>query len=857
MTQPNMLPVTTHLPALNKKISESSSLVLVASPGAGKTTVFPISMLDSAWLSGKKIIMLEPRRLAAKAAACRMAALIGNDVGKTVGYQIRFEKKSCSATKLEILTEGLLLRRLQNDPYLDDAACVIFDEFHERNLHSEISLALIREIQQTVRPDLKIVVMSATFDPMPVSKYLGGSTVYEISSPQYSTEFFWQPSPVLSEVPRVVCSTIIEILRTDREANGILSFLPGEAEIFSTMSLLKTFSETQKMLIMPLYGAMPFREQEMAILPQNLRKIVLATNIAETSLTIDGINRVVDSGLCRQMRYDQNTGIERLEYRRISRASADQRAGRASRTSPGKVFRLWSQPEHNEMDAETQPEILRADLSGVLLELSAWGKPDPEMIEWLQKPSEISVKSALNLLLMLKAIDRKGNITAKGRQLIKFPLSPRLAAVVINAVESGIPLAGCRVAAIISERDFIQRNRDVVQADICDRLEIVGNSEKDISNSVFPIDKKILENVRKVADQLFQIYQSLSVSGNDNHNSNLHFHSGRNYDRKLIKKAVLAGFPDRVAKKRNNSWLMTGGRGFRLHNDCNMINSEIIAAISADAGSERDGIIRSAVEVEEKWLNEIFPELISESRNLIWDAEKKTVSARQIRRFCDLVLSETNIAIQPDDYSEISEILAKELSKEMIDSIFSNPDGNSEIITMLRRIELLRPCPESKNFPQIDISWLKGNFREFAYGCRSYSDLKEKSIKRFIEDSLDFRHKELLEKLVPEKIQVPSGSRIKINYPQNDSPYIAVRIQEIFGWKSSPAILNGRMPLVFHLLSPASRPIQITRDLSNFFKTVYPEIRKSMRADYPKHYWPEDPFTALPCRGTKRLNSHI
>ncbi|MBF0545760.1 MAG: DEAD/DEAH box helicase [Candidatus Riflebacteria bacterium] len=907
------LPITPSLGKIREILSSNSSLVLTASPGAGKTTLIPLALLEAPWTQGKKIVMLEPRRIATKAAAHRMASILESRVGDVVGYQIRFEKRSGPQTRLEILTEGLLMRRLQSDPYLEDTACVIFDEFHERNLHSEIGLAQIKELQQTVREDIKIVVMSATFDPVPVSRYLCNCPIFEVSSPPHPLEIMWFPSPAFSEIPEEIAKTILNIVVHDKSDGDILAFLPGEGEIFRTISLLSNRPETAGFLILPLFGSLPLERQEEAMSRQSRRKIVVATNVAETSVTIEGVNKVVDSGWCRRMYFDRNTGLEKLENKRISRASADQRSGRAARTGPGVTYRLWSPLEHAEMEAETPPEITRSDLSGCLLELAVWGKPDPEKIDWLLSPPPDSIKNAIELLNLLGAIDKSGKPTVLGELMAGLPLSPRLAAMLLYGKSAGLENDCAEIVAQLSERDIFQRTQESVfppanvtnsSSDVLVRLDALHNfQDYDF------IDRRALENVKKIAEQLIEIVKKCNFDRNrtslshpqneksfqqkapgtsaakfdqnaiklDKNPANFvksaselqkEFSGSKSNSKKLsspdwqtgLLKSILAAYPDRVAKRRkplserdskSSSFLMVGGRGFKLHNQSSVRDAELIVAVSADSGQDREGTIRMASRIEKNWLIELFPQLVCTSRGFVWDAEKEMVCAKTTIRFLDLPISESPSDIKPDESEKVSELVAQEARKDLYKSISWNDDA----FQIIKRIELARSCPMGKNIPLIDEKWLSENLSHFAFNCRSFAELREKSIKRFIENSLEYRQIETLNSLVPEKMTVPSGSNIRIQYPRDNSPFLAVRIQEIFGWTSTPTILGGRLPLVIHLLSPASRPLQITQDLTGFFKNVYQTIKKEMRANYPRHYWPEDPFTAVAQRGPKKRGS--
>lgn len=856
------LPIDPFLPDIRKRLDEASALVLTASPGAGKTTKVPLALLEASWLAGKKIVMLEPRRVAARAAARRIAALHGSPLGETVGYQVRFDRMIGPRARIEILTEGLLTRRLQSDPFLEDVGAVIFDEFHERSLHADLALALCREIRETVRPDLRLIVMSATLAAEPVSRFLG-------DAPRLQVPGFLHPVTVsrlerspTHPLPQVVAGSVLRALAADPDGGDLLVFLPGEGEIYRVLGLLESEPACRDLLILPLHGTLPLEKQDQALFPQARRKVILATNIAETSLTIEGVTTVIDSGLCRRLRLDPATGLERLETERISRASADQRTGRAGRLGPGRAVRLWTASDEQQMVPDIPPEIARIDLTGLVLELAAWGKPDPMSLPWLEPPPVPTINAARDLLRLLGAIDETGKVTPTGRRMVDLPVHPRVARMVLQARHERLDAIGADLAALIGEKDLVLREArrsgslPVGPSDLLARLDLLESARaanfRGSGGSLGGIDLRAAQSVDRVAGQLRDMIRRLPASKEP-------VPDRADLDQAALR-VLLAGFPDRVAKRRerppgstgsaDTSYLMVGGRGLRLHSESVVRDAELVIAVAAE-GSGNDAVVRMASRIDAGWLMQVFPHAVREERELAWDGTRKSVGVRRRLRYADLVLSETIESLRKDDLEPALALLVKHAAAEPREALSWNDDAEQFCL----RVALVRSAPEGKELPSFDEAWMIEHLPTISRGCRSYADLRERSLKAFFEQALAPHQRALVDRLAPERLRVPTGSTIKLTYRDGESPILAVKLQELFGQTATPRILNGRQPVLIHLLSPAGRPLQITQDLASFWANAYPALRREMRGQYPRHPWPEDPLTAPPQRGVVRRRS--
>lgn len=843
-------PISETIPDIRRALADGRNLVLTAAPGAGKTTIVPLALLDEDWLSGRRMLMLQPRRVAALASARRLASLHGTRLGETIGYQVRFDRRIGPATRLEVLTEGLLTRRLQTDPFLEGVGLVIFDEFHERSLQADLGLAMAREIQQTVRPDLRILVMSATLDSAPVQRFLSPCPALEGKGFLHPVTRIWLSKSPGTDICRTAADAAIRELGNDPLKGDMLLFLPGAGEISRTQDLLAESPATRDVSLVPLHGSLPLDRQDEALKPSGKRRIIISTNIAETSLTIEGITSVIDSGWCRLLRLDPQTGLEKLQLERISKASADQRAGRAGRLGPGRVLRLWAEPDQYLLPDSTPAEIQRVDLAGILLTVAAWGKSDPTAFGWFEAPPAPAIAAAIELLKTLGALDRSGRITGLGTRMAELPAAPRLARMLIFAAEHGVTREGADLAAILGERDIAVRSseretRIVTRSDLLLRLDLLEEARAaGFRGGSDRTDMRAAATADRVASQLSAMTAGLAKKSAPA--------SARGTEREnLLLRTILAGYPDRVARKRPESgtqFRMVGGRGLVLSPACSVRDEELITVPSADAATGRgvgnEALIRWASAVEPAWLVELFPYAVQTERDVFFDSEKQAVVARRRKRYLDLPLEETVTHIVPEEQEAASRLLAAEAARDPRKA-FAWPE---EFDQFLFRLDLLRSAVPEHQLPAIDSAWWSAYLPDISLGSRSFAELRRLDLYKEVTSRLTHRQRQAIELLVPEKLQVPSGSRIRLDYQAKGPPILAVKLQELFGLTESPKILDGRVPVLVHLLSPAGRPLQITQDLRSFWLNAYPALRREMRGQYPRHPWPEDPFTAVPTR---------
>ena len=798
------LPVDEALPELLAALREGNAAVLIAPTGAGKTTRVPPALLE---LPGK-IVMLEPRRIAARAAARRIAEEGGWRLGEEVGYQVRFDRKAGPGTRILVVTEGILVQRLQGDPFLEEVGTVIFDEIHERSLHTDLSLAMTRRVQREVRPDLRIVAMSATVDPGPIAAYL--------DCPVIRSEGRLHPV----EIRHVDLPVPAAIRHALQETSGdVLAFLPGVGEIERTAEALSD------LVVFPLYGDLPAERQDEVLRPLDRRKIVLATNVAETSITVEGITAVVDSGQVRRLRYDPATGLDRLELGKISRASADQRAGRAGRLAPGLCLRLWPAWEHATLPERETPEILRVDLATPALQLLAWGETDLAAFDWFEAPDPAALASALLLLRRLDATDDHG-VTETGRLLARLPVHPRLGRLLIEGHRLGHPREAALLAALLSERDPFSRTprgagpRRSSRSDLLDRLDALErnwNEER--------LNAGAARFVLKARDQLFDLVRKELGSAPKT----------RNRDEALLR-ALLAAYPDRLARRReprSPRAVMVGGRGVRLAEDSTVLDPMLFLCIDMDA-RPTEALVRLASEVEIEWLP------LNTTIELEFDEERERVAAWKRTRFDDLVLAETEVPVE-DAGTVLADAAATRLDRALA---LDDP----EVAGFLARVRCLRLWMPELSLPAFDEDQLRELLPALAAGRKSFAELRRAPLLPVLEGSLSHEQLRAVEREAPERLEVPSGSRIKLVYEPGKPPVLAARIQELFGLAETPRVAAGRVPVLLHLLAPNQRPQQVTHDLRSFWENTYPQIRKELAGRYPKHAWPQDPWNARPER---------
>lgn len=819
------LPISAALPALKAALAAHANVVLEAPPGAGKTTLVPLALLDETWLAGRKIIMLEPRRIAARAAATRMASLIGEQPGETVGYRVRQDSRVSARTRIIVLTEALLTRRLQDDPELKDVGLVIFDEFHERSLNADLGLALAREVQEALNPSLKLLVMSATLDGTRISALLDNAPIVRSEGRMFPVETHYVAAPANTRIEQHVARTIMDALH-DTEG-GILAFLPGEGEI-RTVERLLADNDLQGAALSPLYGNLPPETQDKAIRPRTdgSRKIVLATSIAETSLTIEDVRVVIDAGLQRLARYNPATGMTQLVTQRVSLASADQRRGRAGRVAPGICYRLWSEPETRSLAAYTPAEILTSDLAPFALELAAWGERDTTGLKLLDHPPKGTFAEAHELLRELDALDKEGRITPHGRACLTFGAHPRLAHMMIRGTELGLGATAATLAAVLSERD-ITRSRDT---DLRTRLEIMsGRGDPQADRGA----------VARAREQARTWCRTLKVSGESIEPAS----AGR--------LAALA-YPERVARRRGPaSYRMANGRGAVL-NEADPLSVEPFLAIASLDGAGANARVFQAAPLSLQDIEELFEQRIHVREKVEWNDRERIVVARQETVLDELVLSEKPLRNPSRDL-----MVAATLDGIRALGIACLP-WTDELMALRQRLAFLRKIDPDAGWPDTSDEVLMSGIDEwlaaFLDGITRASDFSRIRLQDAMDTLLDWQARKRLDTMAPASITVPSGSSIRIDYSA-DEPVLAVRLQEMFGLADTPTIANGRAPLLLHLLSPARRPVQVTRDLRSFWKNAYPEVKKDLKGRYPKHHWPEDPWSATPTARAKPRGS--
>ncbi len=836
----NPAPIDNALPGLVEAVLARPAVILHAPPGAGKTTRVPLALLDTVPPIAGRIVMLEPRRIAAVSAARWMAHLLGEEVGRTVGYTIRFDRAVSAATRIEVVTEGILTRRLQADPGLEGTALVIFDEFHERSLHADLALALCLDVRKGLRPDLKLLVMSATLDTGPLAALLGGAPVVAAEGQSFPVE-----ERYLGRGAGALGGRVASAVRTAlRETNGdVLVFLPGAGEIrFCARELQESLDlHEERLSLHPLFGDLPFAEQERAIVPSpDRRKIVLATNIAETSLTIQGVRVVIDSGLTRMLRYDPATGMNRLVTVPVSRASAEQRKGRAGRLGPGACYRLYDSQEYRSLVPFSQPEIIVSDLAQTALELAAWGVTDPRALSWLDPPPAAAWESARGLLRGLGALDPAGFITPLGREMVRLPLHPRLSRLQLRSVELGRPRQGADLAALLTERDIFRRGaeqRPAGDPDIALRLEALGRARAGKAPAV--ADPPALRAVERTANQLLRLLPEEGGAGR-----------GGAPDSAMTARLLLAAFPDRVCKRRDEpgqGFVHSQGRGVRISPESPLVNSPFLIAVQADAGAGSEGYVHLAAAVTEDLVRSECAGRISGIRRVEWDRKEARIVAVREERLDAIVLASRPFA--PTD-EEAAPLLCEAVRTTPGLVVFSR-----EASQYRAREALLRRAFPEESWPDLSDGRLLGRPEEWLLpwlgGLRSADDLRRLNVLPALKAALTREQQRQMDVRAPVAIEVPSGSRISLDYAAGDQPVLAVKLQELFGLADTPRVAGGRLPVLLHLLSPARRPVQVTQDLRNFWNAVYPEVKKDLKGRYPRHPWPDDPWNAAPTRRTK------
>jgi len=840
------LPIDPLLPEIVGRLKEASRLVLSAEPGAGKTTRVPAALLDAGLAGDKQVVVLEPRRIAARTAAEFVGRERGGTAGGEVGYRVRFEQKGGASTRLWFLTEGVLGRQLTNDPFLERVGLVVLDEFHERHLQGDIALAVVRELQETVRPDLKLVVMSATLETDRLAAFLGDCPVLCSEGRAHPIRIDYDDVIDDRPLPGRVATALRQLLTDADDSGDILVFLPGAAEIRRAATAIEPTTASHDLTVVMLHGDLPLDAQQQAIRRGPRRKVVLSTNVAETALTIEGVTAVIDSGLARVARFDAKHGINALRTVPISRASADQRAGRAGRTAPGRCLRLWTQAEQAGRRAHELPEVLRLDLSATVLELRAWGLRDVAGFGWLDPPPAAALQHAEDLLRLLGAIDSTGAVTAVGWELLKLAVPPRLARILVEAQHHGCAEAGALLAALASERDICLEQRALASgtvaaplpsqsSDLLLRRELFEEAARSRFDGgrcrALGLDVRSLRAVERARRQLRR-----SLPGGD---------AADNDDDEVLLRCIMAGFPDRTVRRRapgSPRGVMVGGTGVVLAESSVVRDAELFVAVEVDAGPRRqlsEARVRIASSVRREWLEEMFPAAVQERREVIFDPQHERVVARIQERFHDLILRET-VRLDVDPI-QAGDVLAEAARR---DPRRATSVGDAENL-FLERVRFLQRWMPELGLPADVEDLLRQTVASLCAGRRSFAELRDSDLLSALRHRLNPQQRQALEREAPSEFPLPSGRKARITYEADKPPAVAGRIQELFGLTRTPRLAAGRVPLVVQLLAPNQRPVQITDDLESFWRNTYPEVRKQLRGRYPKHAWPEDPLTAV------------
>jgi len=903
-------PIDHILPEITAAVRANPAVIVQAPPGAGKTTGVPLALLEELAPRQGKIIMLEPRRIAAVAAARWMARQLGEPVGKTVGYTIRFDSRTSADTRLEVVTEGILTRRLLDDPALDGVAMIICDEFHERSLQADLALALCLDIQRGLREDLKLLVMSATLDTAPLAALLGNAPVISSPGKAFPVEDRYLPAgdrgrekPWEERLAGAVRTALADA------AGDILVFLPGSGEIRRLTAELQRLlkGKEDELAVHPLYGDLPFAEQERAIRPGRKRKIVLATNIAETSLTIEGVRVVIDGGLTRRLQYDPATGMNRLLTVKTSRAAAIQRRGRAGRTAPGVCYRLYSPHDFQAMIPFSPPEILVADLASLVLELAAWGVMDPTALSWLDPPPAAAWETARQLLAQLGALDRTGAATPLGRAMSRLPLPPRLGRLLLRATEQGCPHLGADLAALLSERDILRRGfmgpaPPGAAADVSERLCLLrewrktmgGDRGKHRPSTPLPPDsndraaaphppgvhrkdapgsqeigppgaydviapdfsgsKSLPHGLPAMADPwalaaAARAAEQLRGAGGGKVTARGLAPPDR--DEQAIAALLLHAYPDRIAQRREeggNRYLLSQGRGARLPPGSKLSGNAYLIAVHLDGGEKTEGMIHMAEPVAATVIRRELATRIEIRRQREWNRQERRILSMQEERLGSLLLAASPVPVTD---AEAAPLLCAALRAGAAELNF-----RPEVRQFQGRVALMRRHFPNEDWPDLSAAallsapeaWLAPRLA----GIRTGEQLAALDLLPALEQMLSWTQRKTIAERAPTAIPVPSGRRALLDYAASDIPVLAVKLQEMFGLAATPVVAAGRAPVLVHLLSPAGRPVQITRDLKGFWENGYPQVKKELQGRYPKHPWPDDPWHAVPTRRTKK-----
>ncbi len=849
------LPIEPLLPPLRDALRHNTAAVLHAPPGAGKTTRVPLALLDEPWLAGRRIVMLEPRRLATRAAARRMAEMVGESVGQTVGYRIHRDTRVGPQTRIEVVTEGILTRMLQSDPALEEAGLVIFDEFHERSIHADLGLALSLQSKSLVRPDLRILVMSATLEGEPIAALLGGVPIITSTGRSFPVETHYLARRAELRLEAAVAAAV-QTAVADEEGD-ILVFLPGAGEIRRVQDLLEEVPplpsgrggqgvRSSGLLgfdLCPLHGNLSQGQQDLALRPspRGRRKIVLATSIAETSLTIEGVRVVIDGGFSRVPRFSPRTGMTRLETVRVTRASADQRRGRAGRLGPGVCYRLWAALEDHHLLPRHTPEILEADLAPLALQLAAAGINDPKELAWLDPPPAAAYAEAVSLLTRLSALSTQHpapstqhpalgsglTITPHGRRMAELSLHPRLAHMLIRSEALGLADLASEIAAILGERDLLRSEEGPPNPDLRLRLDVLKGNDTGL------VDREALRRVREEAR-----YWRMA----------LHLTSPLPSERGGQGLLLALAFPDRIAQRRSGQagrFLLRNGQGAMLDSPSLALADYLVAA-ELD-GQKRESRVFLAAPITLEEIEEQFGDQIENETVVDWDETAASVIARRRVRLGAMVLRE--VPWREADPEWVRGVLLEGLARAGVAALGWSDEarGLQGRLRFLHRHDSAWPDLSDESLARTLAEWLGPHLT----GLWKRDEVRRLDLAAALLARLTWRQRVALDELAPTHLTVPSGSRIAIDYGNPEAPVLAVRLQEMFGLSETPCVAGGRVPLTIHLLSPARRPVQVTRDLAGFWRTTYFEVKKDLKGRYPKHYWPDDPLQAVATRRVK------
>ncbi|WIV20897.1 ATP-dependent helicase HrpB [Paenibacillus polygoni] len=826
--QDHDLPIYQVIPDIKSTFHQKKSAVLVAEPGAGKTTVVPLALLEEEWMQHKKIIMLEPRRLAARNAAMRMARSIGESVGETVGYRVRMDSKVSSDTRIEVVTEGILTRMLQHDQALEEVGLLIFDEFHERNLHGDLALALALECQSVLREDLRILVMSATLEAEPVTSLLGDAALITCTGRTFPVETKYMPKLHHLDMETHMAQ-VIPLALTQQEGH-VLAFLPGAKEIHRVMRMLEGQNLGPGVKVYPLYGALSQQEQDRAITAADTfeRKVILATTIAESSLTIEGIGAVVDSGLRKDSVFSSRTGMSRLVTIPISKTSADQRKGRAGRTAEGICYRLWSTLEQDAKPEKNRPEILTADLAPVALELAVWGVQNPEDLRWLDVPPAGAYAAATALLQQLGCLDDRGHVASRGKQIAGMGTHPRIGHMLLQAAKLGLARDASLLGALL-QHGSSRLLGPKAGWDLRPQLEHLRTISAAGSASAAFQDEAPLRSLIQESRQLYREVETRQTEGESLP------------PQEFCGLLLAFAYPDRIGQRREDGrYFLSSGRGVRASSAMSGLTAPYIVVAEAD-DQGADGLIRTCAPLALADIYTYLKELITTQEKVFWDKNTRSVRSLQWQKRGEIILKEMAYPNPPEE--DILQALLAGIREEGL-SVFSMNKTTHQLVERMQFLHKVNPAwPDLSGSALLE--YLLSHIPPYLTGVRSASGLQQISITSVLLDSLSWEQRQTLEKEAPTHYTVPSGSKIPIRYDGQGAPYIAVRLQEMFGLTESPRLGEGRVPLTLHLLSPAQRPVQVTSDLNSFWREGYYEVKKDLKGRYPKHYWPEDPLQAV------------